>query len=343
MSSNGSPISYNSMERNVLFFTRTGDYLINTIWIIATVINLSANMVICIAVKRNSNLHNAVNYLLVNLSIADILCALGVYPYIFMIDILNIAASNDDLTVACSLSDGAPVFFIASGASLLTLSTISLTRYLVIRFPLRPEFRLSKRGTKLYVVISWIASIAFLTPSTYTYEYSYTLGACVRQWGAINGTVYRLILLLFTSILPSGLLIFCYTAILTAKKTPLPGLTREVQQTRLQNMKKAENLVRLLMINYLLCWLPFFIYYGLATFMKHFQPTFEGQTLKLRWLRVSLFFATLNGTIDPFLYLRPNKDLKNEVKTVLRTVLPWTRTNVNQAAPPTIMTLNTPL
>ena len=312
--------SDNTSQRNVIFFSSTGDYLINAVYVMATVINLVANTLICVAVGRKTSLHNPINYLLVNLSIADIVCAIGIYPFIFMIDILGMPGSNYKVT--CSFT-GAFIFHIGSGASLLTLSTISLTRYLGIRFPLRAEFRLSKRGTKLFIMICWTVSIAFLMPSALTYEYSYTLNACVRDWGAINGTLYRFTLLFFTLFVPLTLLIFCYTAIATSRKTPPPGLTETAHMTRLQNLKKAENLVRLLMVNYLLCWSPFLFYWILASFTKYFQLTFNGQTLKLRWIRITMLFATFNGTVDPFLYIPSNKGLKKEVQIVLRKVLPF--------------------
>ena len=320
--SNTTNISHNNWKRNVIFFSRTSDYLINTIYVLATVVNLVANTIICIAVRRNPKLRNPVNCLLVNLSIANILSAVGIYPYIFIVDILKITMSDSGLKVACSLSDGGHIFFIGSGVSLLTLSTVSLTRYLVIRFPMRPEFRMSKRGAKLYIAICWIISIASLIPSAQAYKYSYTLCACVRDWGEINGVLYRFALLFFTLLVPSNLLIFCYAAIATAKKTHIPGLSEAAHLARLQTMKKAENLVRLLMVNYLTCWLPFIVYWILATFTHYFQPTYDGQTLKLRWIRVTTLFATFNGTIDPFLYIPPNKDLKKEVKRILWWAIP---------------------
>ena len=267
-------------------------------------------------IVRHRHLRNTVNYLLLNLSLSDIVGGIGVYPYVFVTNISRIATNEANLIMICSLTEGLSIFFLAAGVGVLTLCAVSFYRYCIIRFPLQAIWTRSRRTVQLVITSIWISSITFVFPAAISYRYSPKYNLCKRDWHNIDGEAYRSVILVGTIILPSVFMFMCYFALRRARcKITLRRVS--VHTNRIKMMKRSERLIALLIANFVICWTPFLVYWGMVTFSSLFPDTYDGQRRTVKWIRITVIFAVINGTVDPFLFAASSKEIRNQAKKLL--------------------------
>ena len=140
-----------------------------------------SNLVVCYLILRFNYLRSIVNLLILNLAISDIVAGVAVYPYIFL-EIPSTSIRGSLANFLCGLTEGLAVFFIAASVSLLTLSILSISRYLVINHPLRLSWRLEKSNLKWIFAFVWVVSTALLLPSSLSFYYNESSTLCDRAW-----------------------------------------------------------------------------------------------------------------------------------------------------------------
>ena len=308
-------------KRNGTYFGHGADITINLIYVLLTLLNFIGNGLMIYLIMRHRQLRTPINFFLLNLSVSDIIAGLSIYPFVFLTNISRLSSKSSTLGLVCSLTEGLSVFFVAAGVGLSTLCAVSLYRYVVIRFPLRALWTRSKRAAKVIVAAMWIISIVVITPSAVTYRYSPQLDVCVRDWLSMNHEVYRIATLLVTIVLPTTFLCLCYLALRLARRKIMVQCGPQSHVHRIQMMKRSEQLVFLLIANFFICWTPFFIYWGLATFTSFFPMTSTGQTKMLQWVRITVLFSAINGSVDPVLFAASNKEIRAKARKVLFQVL----------------------
>lgn len=309
-----------SRQRNGVFFGESNDQFIKVVYVLLTMINFIGNGIVIVLMAQYRQLRTTVNYLLLNLSISDIVAGLAVYPYIFVSNISKLSMNEADLRILCSFTEGLSIFFLASGVGLLTLCAVSFYRYCIIRFPLRAVWTRSIRIVRLVIAFTWTISITFILPSAISYSYSREFDVCDRQWGNINPEVYRSVTLLVTMAFPCTLMFLCYFALRRARRNISFGRI-SARGNRIKMMKRSERLISLFMVNFVVCWMPFLLYWGIAAFTSLFPKTYDGQTYMMKWLRITVMFAVINGTVDPFLLAASSKEFREKARILLFRVI----------------------
>ncbi len=306
-------------QRNGIYFGSSVDNFINVIYVLIISLNFIGNGLIIYLITRYRQLRTPINFLLLNLSVSDIVAGLSLFPYIFVRNIAKMPNSEDDLRLICSLTEGLSIYFIAVGVSLSTLCAVSIYRYVLVRFPLRALWTRSMRTVKLIIAALWVLSITVIFPSAVTYKYSPKLDVCIRDWRGMNDSLYRALTWLLTIVLPIVFLLLCYLALRLARRR----ISRDqgCSSNRIRMMKRSEQLVKMLIANFIICWTPFFIYWGIATFSLSFPETYAGQTKMLKWVRITVLFSAINCSVDPILFAAGNRELRVKAKKVLFKVL----------------------
>ena len=94
----------------------------------------------------------SLNYLLVNLAVADILYAVFIAPKVL---VKLIVSHPDGLTgiLLCKFLTGGSVAWIGGAASIVTLVAISVERYYAVMYPFRSKGKLTKRRLKVWRLI----------------------------------------------------------------------------------------------------------------------------------------------------------------------------------------------
>ena len=185
------------------YFSKEAHIVIIFIYIMATLINFCGNYLVWRAVMRNKKLQTPMNYLLLNLSLADMVCGASVYPFLFISDVGKIFTHPGKQAFLCMVTEGLGFFFIASGVSIFTLSGISYNRFVAVKYPLKRNLRMTRRSTIVFSTLAWVICTAIMIPSLRSFRYESKLTSCIRRWLPINGTVYRLFLLFAGTIVPT--------------------------------------------------------------------------------------------------------------------------------------------
>ena len=260
---------------------------------------VTGNLVIVLAILRNSSLHTPSYVLLCNLAISDLGVGLVAQPLFIA---LRVAESRGQVDLSCKLG---LVYFPIVGClawlSFLTLTTISFDRFLAVH--LGPKYRstVTVSKTKVIVFILWIIAIAF-------------------------GIVYVLEMDMYFVIIMS---VICLCLMLTSCNYFAIGRKLKHRQAKLQaqtqdsarqhrrnsfNFGRYRKTVTSMLYVYgafLLCYLPY-LCFSVALKLIGRTSTVHGAYLITATLVVS------NSAINPCLYYWRMLELRNAVQKVLR-------------------------
>ena len=317
------------------YFDKETHIVITTLYIVATLINFCGNSLVWKAVIKNKKLWSPMNYMLLNLSLSDIVGGIVAYPYLFILDNGKIFEDQRDQTGLCIVTEGLGIFFTASGVSLTTLCGICYNRIAAVKFPLKKSLRMGRRSTVVFNILTWVTCTAIMVPSMLAFRYESKFKSCVRDWGKINALVYRLFLVVAGTALPIVFLLMSYLVILFYARNR-PQVRYAVKSRGSLKLKKAERMVGLLILTYLVCFLPVTVYWILASSSNYFPSTVSGVMKANRWLRIAVFFCTLNGAINPIVYIFGSSEIDRAIRDIFNGSFRSTRSkkvneNVNEA------------
>ena len=214
----------------------------------------------------------------------------------------------------CSITEGLGIFNLASGANILTLCGTGFNRFLAIRYPNRPDLRMRKNSAVIFDTCTWILSSVINLPNIMSFCYKKHLQLCVREWGTIHPVVYRLIYLILAVVLPLSFLVSSFAAIVwkrkKAKKIFAGG---NVSITRTSYLMRAEKLSGAVILTFVIFWSPLFFYWGLYTAGNLFVGC-QGEIDATKWIQVTVLIASMNSTVDPFIYILGSSVLRREYK-----------------------------
>ncbi|XP_066932112.1 somatostatin receptor type 4-like [Clytia hemisphaerica] len=297
-------------------FTQREIYLMYIGYVIITIFGISSNLAVCFVILKYRHLRVIVNILILNLAISDIVACLSVYPFIF-VDIPATGLRGRSANVLCGITEGLSVFFVVATVSLLTLSVLSISRYIVINHPLRLNWRLKKGSIKYIFTIIWITSAALLIPSSVSFSYNEEKQFCFREWApGIHSFTYFMFTGLLGFFIPIFSLTFTYcTSVYTlwfkrsnVSNTRFSGSSQPPGNMRVK--KRVSILLGLLIVVYLLCWMPFAIYWLLSAGIGYYDQSDEKLIEGIRFNRITVFIALCNTVLNPIVYAFTNAHLR---------------------------------
>ena len=315
-----------------LIFSREIHYFVDFLFVLLSLVAIVANSLVLVTVIRKRSLHTAFNIPLSNLCLANVLAAIAIYPYVFVINVRQFNVFERKERILCAFTDGNSIFFICSGTALFSLCAISFNRYLTLKHPCRSKVRMRKREFHIFNVLAWTFMVIILAPSILCFKHSSIVGACVRDWTPINdnGIIYRVVIVVLTFFLPITFLLLSYIALRRQirKRPQSQGRNNPVRRKSFLRSKKAEQVVLLLILNFLICWLPFLCYWILMAASDILKGN-EAAIRRLQVVRIATLFTLLNCSMDPFLYMVGSSELRHEVHVQLDWMLNRSKRNKN--------------
>ncbi|XP_014475798.1 PREDICTED: 5-hydroxytryptamine receptor 2A [Dinoponera quadriceps] len=125
----------------------------------------AGNILVCMAITWEKRLQNVTNYFLMSLAITDLMVAVLVMP----LGILTLVRGYFPLSsVYCLAWICLDVLFCT--ASIMHLCTISVDRYLSLRYPMKFGRNKTRRRVILKIIIVWLLSIAMSLPLSLMYS-----------------------------------------------------------------------------------------------------------------------------------------------------------------------------
>ena len=300
-------------------FDSTLSRAIDTIYVTLSVTDVVCNSLVCLLFYKDKTLRKPFYILLLNLSLADMASALTIQPYIW-IDFTAIG-DNSAAGFLCASSVGL-LFFMSSGlTNILTLSAITVVRYLGIVRNYQGNVITSNTIMTVYCVMTWTIGAGTNIPNGLSFQYDKTEAICYRQWpNGINGNLYSMLTTLIFMIIPIFTMIICYIALAVhIWKRSLTEPERNIAAVRAR--KSVAMLVGFLILAFILCWSPFFTIWILGRSLNYFPKGAEGEFERQRWLRVGMIFALFNSVLDPFIYIYSSPEFRKGVGQLVRA--PW--------------------
>ena len=302
-------------------FTSAEDITLKFFYAFVSLAAVIGNSGVCYIIVKYKKIQNTVNLLLLNLSFADIVTALAVYPYLFL-DLSKINIKGKYADFLCGLTEGLTLFFSASLVNLLTLSVLSLSRYTLINHPTKQNWRIRKQNVKWIAVATWLVSFSLLIPNGVSFRYNPGNKICWRHWAkGIIPVLYFVATLIMGMAVPLFTLTFTYISTIYTLwfKASTRRLSRSNSQTSVSTSRKRISvLLGLLILAYLVCWLPFGVYWLLSAALNYFPKTVEGQKQMIRITRYTILVALVNTSLDPIVYAYSNRQIKDGARRTIR-------------------------
>ncbi|XP_044076875.1 vertebrate ancient opsin-like [Siniperca chuatsi] len=290
--------------------TPTGNLIVAVCLGFIGTLGLLNNLLVLVLFCRYKMLRSPINLLLMNISISDLLvCVLGT-PFSF-------AASTQGRWL---IGEGGCVWYGFANSlfgivSLISLAVLSYERYSTMMTPTKADSS-NYHKTSLGIALSWVYSLIWTLPpllgwSRYGPEGPGT--TCSVDWKTktANNISYIICLFVFCLIVPFLVIVFCYGKLLCAIRQ-VSGINASMSRKREQ---RVLFMVVIMVVCYLLCWLPYGIMALLATFGPPGLVTPEASI-------IPSLLAKTSTVINPVIYVFMNKQFYRCFQAVLRCEAP---------------------
>lgn len=301
-------------------FTKSEDIAIKALFLTITGLDIIGNAMVAFIIGKDKRIQNTVNLLILHLSISDIVAGFAILPYLF------IEISQDDHNanrgnILCGLKNGLSLFFAATTVNFVTLGVLSFSRYMLINHPTKHRLRIRKNHIKWIATAIWFVGIAMSLPNTAAFRYEPQNGFCKGYWPNWFNKSAFFSATVIVFLVPFISLIFTFVSTVHTLwfKASTRRLTRSNSVTGVQSSrKKVTVLLGMLIMTFLICWLPFSVLWILAATSTYFTKSEEGYIKKVRMIRICILIALSNTCIDPVIYAFGNRQIKNGVRATFR-------------------------
>ncbi|XP_050081550.1 uncharacterized protein LOC126568909 [Anopheles aquasalis] len=165
----------------------------------------AGNILVCLAIVWERRLQNVTNYFLMSLAITDLMVALSVMP----LGILTLVKGHFPLdSEYCLVWICLDVLFCT--ASIMHLCTISVDRYLSLRYPMKFGRNKTRRRVVLKISFVWLLSIAMSLPLSLMYSKNHA-SVLVNGTCQIPDPVYKLVGSIVCFYIPLCVMLITYT------------------------------------------------------------------------------------------------------------------------------------
>jgi len=294
---------------------------------VMVIVDLVGNTMVILVVLLNESMKTPVNYLLVNLAVADIL--VGVF---FVIQSIITPAlthpENKTGDFLCKFVTGGILGWVGAVASVFSLVAIAIERYYAVMFPHSQRGKLTKTKITIFAIVSWVLALLWAGVGFFTTVYSKDKKSCDLSWSKeIYANVYTVGWTLVAGVMPLGIMGFLYARVV--HRLWFTNQEREVtQMALLRHRKRVTKLVIAVTMVYALCWVP-----ELTIYFLGFTGAIQLQTIHFNIASALVFF---NSTINPVVYALQSSIFRGHLRDLICACCRkgWRSNQVNPALEP---------
>ncbi|KAM3933253.1 pinopsin-like [Leptodactylus fuscus] len=257
-------------------------------------------MVIVVSLKYKK-LRSPLNYILVNLAVADILVTIFGSTVSFHNNIFGF------FTLGKSMCEFEGFMVSLTGiVGLWSLAILAFERYIVICKPLG-DFRFQQRHAVMGCAFTWFWALIWTSPPLFGWC-SYVpegLGtSCGPNWytGGTNNNSYILALFTTCFVMPLSTIIFSYSHLLFALRAV--AAQQKESETTQRAEREVTRMVIAMVLAFLICWLPYAVFAMVTATNKHIviDPTLSS---------MPSYFSKTATVYNPVIYVFMNKQFRN--------------------------------
>ncbi|XP_048407544.1 substance-K receptor isoform X1 [Stegostoma tigrinum] len=250
---------------------------------------VSGNVIVVWIILAHRRMRTVTNYFLLSLAVGDASMAAFNTAFNFIYAVHNEWYFGPHY---CRFQNLLPIT--AVFASIYSMTAIALDRYIAIIHPLKP--RLSSSSTKLVIGFIWFLALALAFPQCF-YARIVQLESrviCKVDWpGDVGGQhqlTYQLVVIVLTYLLPLTVMGVAYTKVgKTLWASEIPGDSTERYSEHLNAKRKVVKMMIVVVLTFAICWLPYHLYFILASFKKdiYYETYIQQVYLGIFWLAMS--------------------------------------------------------
>ena len=270
------------------------DIVSRTIYSILILTNVVGNSLVILVIIRSRSMKTPMNYLLLNLAVADLTAGVFLAPYL-MLEPTTTYPPGLTGEVLCRLFTSGYFSWAAFFPSVYSLVFIAYDRYYAIMKPFDIRHRITIKNLKIFIPACWIIGAILSFPFLFVIEF-HSRGLVCR-WNRhtplnkIQSTCYVVVL----GLCPSAIMLASYSRVIRRlwfEKDTNSVTFRVVRHSR----KKITKTMLILSAIYVICWFP-----------DHVRHVFEiylpsHVSFSLTSSNVFHCLALLNSTVNPFIY-----------------------------------------
>ncbi|XP_040292702.1 neuromedin-U receptor 2 [Bufo bufo] len=236
------------------------------VYAVIFLVGVSGNMLVCLVILKNHNMRTPTNYYLFSLAVSDLLVLLLGMP----LEVYEMWSNYPFLFGAWGCYFKTVLFETVCFASILSVTTVSVERYVAIMHPFQAKLKSTRRRALRILITLWIFSILFSIPNTSTHgillQYfpngslvpdSATCTVVQPLW--IYNCIIQVTSLLFY-VLPMGVIsvLYCLMGIKLRGDHSLEAGKMSVNIQR-PSRKSVTKMLFVLVMAFAICWAPFHV------------------------------------------------------------------------------------
>ncbi|XP_020626535.1 tyramine receptor Ser-2-like [Orbicella faveolata] len=253
-----------------------------------------------------------INYLLVNLAVADILYVTFISPNVFIIQ-FSFTNLPDGVTgtVLCKFFITGTLAWVGAASSILTLAVVAVERYYAVVYPLGDKEKITMDNLKVIIPAVWMLSIFINIPPFLIWHFDEERDSCVyiypEEWMAVG---YNL-LWDALAFLPLVLMVVSYSRVVYTLwfKQNYDFQNNQHQTGVIRVRKRVTLMVVAVSAIFGICWGTSSVAYTL----RAFDPSSVGPVP----IAIANTMVLFNAAINPFVYALLNKQFREKMKILI--------------------------
>lgn len=308
--------TWNKVSRTGTDFDLTTKLIVTVSYAVLFPTALLGNIFIIRVVFRKKSMRTVTNFLIINMTVANLLVTCFTMPYSVMYVYITSQWFGGWLgTICCKTVHFG--YALSISASILALLALSIDRYYAVLRPLRPLSIIRK--PKIVTSLIWFMSFVVMSPYLVQFKVKKSLGGtfhCVVSWTPFNTMeVLRVYFVnIFVALYSLPLLTMAVLYFLIAKalwKRKIPGIVTRSNRRAAENSKrKVVKMLIIVVVVFAVCWIPAHVMHFVSFFSSHVA-------IPLIVELMSYWVCHLNSGLNPWLYIVLNENFRKGFRSLL--------------------------
>ncbi|XP_031566386.1 substance-K receptor-like [Actinia tenebrosa] len=272
---------------------------------ILVVTDLIGNTLVILIILTNKSMKSPMNYLLVNLAVADMIVGVFLTPrFVFSHFFIHPHGLAGRLT--CMFLTAGNISWTGAASSIISLLAISCERFTAIMYPHSTKLKLTLPRVKRIVIGSWMFAVVLNIPLFVTVYYDKYINICMEKWPKQHmwlAKAYSTVWFIFAGVIPVAIMFVLYSRVIYSlwfKQNQEQGTQLAVLKSR----KRVTKMVVIVSVVYAVCWLPEETVY----LLHHYDQPFNNNDVIYN---ICVVLATFNSAINPFIYTLQSEKFRN--------------------------------
>ena len=269
------------------------DILFKTLFSVLILAIVLGNSLVILVINRSRSKKAPLNYLLLNLAVADLTAAVFYVPPSILQGTFTYPEGLAG-AVVCRLFASAYVTWTSLLSSVSCLVFIAVDRYYAIMNPFSTRHRITAKKVKVFIFISWTICAILAVPNIFFREFDEAKLVCQSKQSLITKT-YIVLWLLAMGIVPTTIMMVLYGRViyrLWLERNPNAATSQAVRRSR----KKVTKTMLLISAIYVVCWFP--------DLVRHVLEVYSPSQFNYSTTSSNIFHSVnlINSAVNPVIY-----------------------------------------